>query len=237
MRYYGMLYGWARWATDNDIIWHMHCTCWITMATNIHWEYAVILALPVTNVTWKQTNVTFYVYCLSCCYTAGIISLYWSYSGIQSLTKNVFSNKGIWMLTSEDGMRNFLSCSLSNDSLQWNHQQPPPPIFLNKAVQWWYNTESWVWRMAWLILTWAISSIPRQATHSTITSTTNPTLHVLGSNMNLHSEKPATNCLRYGTVCPSLQCLILRWGNVSGTYRLSYIFRKQCKINVKSQVQ
>jgi uncharacterized protein YbaR (Trm112 family) len=51
-------------------------------------------------------------------------------------------------------------------------------------------------------------------------TTTNPTLPVLGSNMNLHSDKLANNCLLYTNVtpCSALQCLILKRENLSGTY-------------------
>ena len=66
-----------------------------------------------TIVTRTHTNVTLYVHCLCCCccccYIAGNVSLHWSYCGIQSFPVTVFSNNGTWMLTSEDGIRNFLS--------------------------------------------------------------------------------------------------------------------------------
>jgi len=72
-----MLYGRAGQHTDVDIIRHMHFTSWITTATNTHWKYTLLIAFPATNVTHTVTNITLYVDCMSCCYIAGIISLYW----------------------------------------------------------------------------------------------------------------------------------------------------------------
>jgi hypothetical protein len=90
----------------------------------------------------------------------------------------------------------------------------------------------WVRRTVWLLLTWANSSTPGEATHNTIMSTTNPTLHVLGSNMNLHIDKPATNCLPYDTAWSVLQCLIFERVNLSGTYsRRSDVKDKGTKSN------
>ena len=142
------------------------------------------------------------------------------------------------MLTSEDEMRNFLSCSLSDDSVRWKHPTIPLPLFLKQNSQMLLQYTLWVRRTAWLILILANSRIPKEATQSKITSTTNPTLHVLICNMNIHSDKPASNCLRYVTACLSLQCSILRWGNVSATYWLCLIFLgNNAKSMLQSQIQ
>jgi hypothetical protein len=68
-----------------------------------------------------HTNITLYVHCLSCHYVAGIIPLYGCYLEFRSFRIIKFSNDENWMLTSEDGLKNFPS-SLSDDSLPWNHQ-------------------------------------------------------------------------------------------------------------------
>jgi len=36
-------------ATEDNIIWHMHCACWITKATDTDWEYVMLIAFP-----WQQ---------------------------------------------------------------------------------------------------------------------------------------------------------------------------------------
>jgi len=89
-----------------------------------------------------------------------------------------------------------------------------PFFFSNKAVNCCYNT---VRKTAWLTLTWANSSISRKATHSTIMSTTNLTVPLLESNMNLHSQKPTTNSMPNVTDCSAFQGLILGWGIQSRT--------------------
>jgi hypothetical protein len=60
-------------------------------------------------------------------------------------------------------------------------------------------------------MTWANtrSYTPRKATRSTIVSTTNPTQPALEYNINIHKDKSATNCLRYGIAFSVLQCLIV----------------------------
>ena len=48
-------YGWARQVTDDNTIQHMHLSCWITKATNIHSEYVILLVFPsATVVTWMH---------------------------------------------------------------------------------------------------------------------------------------------------------------------------------------
>jgi len=91
------------------------------------------------------------------------------------------------------------------------------PFFSNKAVNCCYNTEpeyekllDWYWLGQ-------IAAFPEMATHSTIMSTTNLTVPVLGSNMNLHSEKPTTNSMSNVTDCSAFQGLILGWGIQSRT--------------------
>ena len=89
--------------------------------------------------------------------------------------------------------------------------KPSKPFFKNKSVKWFYNT-------AWLIVTWVHSITPREATHSTMMSTTSPTLPVLGSNMNLHSDKPATK---------SIHMFHRSWFDFSGIY--------SCRSDVKDK--
>lgn len=105
--------------------------------------------------------------------------------------------------------------------------KPPTPFFFKKGCQVLLQYRVWVRRTAWLTLAWIHSNIRIEATHSTIMSTTNPTLPVLGSNMNLQGDKPSTNCLSCVTACSALQWSIPKRGNLSGTYsRKSYVKNK-----------
>jgi len=68
---------------------------------------------------------------------------------IQNFWKIAFSNNGIWMLTPEDGMWNFLP---SPHYLTMHCSETFKTIFLNKAVNCCYNTEpeyekllDWYW--------------------------------------------------------------------------------------------
>jgi hypothetical protein len=124
--------------TDDIIIWHMYFTSWVTMPTNTHWELTILFALRTKFVTRTHSNVTLYVHCLFYCYITGIISFYWSYVRIQSFWKIAFSNNGIWMLTPEDGMWNFLP---SPPYLTMHCSETFKTIFSNKAVSCCYNTE------------------------------------------------------------------------------------------------
>ena len=47
-------------------IWRMRIACWITKATNTHWEYVTHCFIIATMVVWTPLNVTLYVQCLSC---------------------------------------------------------------------------------------------------------------------------------------------------------------------------
>jgi hypothetical protein len=47
----------------DDVIWHMHCACWITKATNTHAGCVIITAFPQQQ--WLL-SVMLYVHCLSC---------------------------------------------------------------------------------------------------------------------------------------------------------------------------
>jgi len=103
----------------------------------------------------------------------------------------VFRNNGNWMLMWEDGMRNFLSAAQHLTM----HSSETVRSIKKQGSQVLLHYRVWVRRPVWLILTWAHSSTPREATHGTVMSATKPTLPVLGFNMELHSDKPATNCL------------------------------------------
>jgi hypothetical protein len=39
-------YGRIRQAMDDNIIWHMHFTCWITKAAGTHSEYVIVVGFP-----------------------------------------------------------------------------------------------------------------------------------------------------------------------------------------------
>jgi len=57
----------ARQATGDSIIWHMLFDCWITKATDTHFEYVNTYCFSTaTRVARTHTNVTLYVHCLSC---------------------------------------------------------------------------------------------------------------------------------------------------------------------------
>jgi hypothetical protein len=42
-------YGIARQVTDDNIMWHMHCSCWITKAADTHSDYVILIALPLQS--------------------------------------------------------------------------------------------------------------------------------------------------------------------------------------------
>ena len=142
-----------------------------------------------------------------CYYVAGIISLYWS-------DKNCVQKQ--WKLNANVWRRNakfYFRRSTSDDVLQWNHQNNFFKTILWGVATIQYNTiqyntiqyntiqyntiqyKFWVGRPVLLILRWANSSTPSEATQSIMISATNPTLPVFKSNMDLHSDNPATNCL------------------------------------------
>jgi hypothetical protein len=39
-------YGRARQTTNDNIMWHMCFGCWLTKATDAHWEYVILIAFP-----------------------------------------------------------------------------------------------------------------------------------------------------------------------------------------------
>jgi len=135
----------------------------------------------------------------------------------------VFRNNGNWMLMWEDGMRNFLSAAQHLTM----HSSETVRSIKKQGSQVLLHYRVWVRRPVWLILTWAHSRTPRVATHSTIIFATNPILPVLGFNMELHSDKPATNCLPQFTAYCALHCLVFDRGNLSGTHL--------CRIDVKDK--
>ena len=60
-------YGRARQATDDNIIRRMRFACWITKATDIHSEYATLIAFA--RQQWlgeRASMLRLYVHCLSC---------------------------------------------------------------------------------------------------------------------------------------------------------------------------
>jgi len=86
------------------------------------------------------------------------------------------------------------------------------PFFSNKAFNCCSNTDPEYEKLLDCCWHGQIAAFPEKAIHSTITSTTNLTVPVLGSNMNLHSEKPKTNSMPYVTDCSAFQSLVLGWG-------------------------
>jgi len=52
-------YGWAKQASDKCIIGHMCVACWITKATDIHWEYVILTAFP--RQQWLRERASVYV--------------------------------------------------------------------------------------------------------------------------------------------------------------------------------
>jgi len=55
--------------TPHTTVWRMHAACWIPKATNTHFEYVILIALPQQKMlAWMHLSVTLYVHCLSCWY-------------------------------------------------------------------------------------------------------------------------------------------------------------------------
>jgi hypothetical protein len=52
-------YGTARQATDDNIIWRMHVSCWIAKATGTHSEYVILIAFPQQK--WLRERASIYV--------------------------------------------------------------------------------------------------------------------------------------------------------------------------------
>jgi hypothetical protein len=60
-------YGRARQAIDDNIIWRMRFACWITKATDIHSEYAILIAFPRQQCLRERApSLMLYVHCLFC---------------------------------------------------------------------------------------------------------------------------------------------------------------------------
>jgi hypothetical protein len=54
-------------AIDDNITRRMRLACWITTATDTHWEYVIVFCFFIaTMVTRTRLNVTLYVHYLSC---------------------------------------------------------------------------------------------------------------------------------------------------------------------------
>jgi hypothetical protein len=49
-------------ATDGNIIWHMHVTCWISEATYMHPEYVILTAFPWQQWLYEYSSILCYIY-------------------------------------------------------------------------------------------------------------------------------------------------------------------------------
>jgi len=48
--------------SDDDIIWHMHFTCWTAKATNTHSEYATPIVFPLQQLLHRRPSMLRYTY-------------------------------------------------------------------------------------------------------------------------------------------------------------------------------
>jgi hypothetical protein len=62
-------YGTARQTTDDNIIRRMRFTCWITKATDTHWEYVILIAFPLQQWLRESASVLRYTYTASLVHT------------------------------------------------------------------------------------------------------------------------------------------------------------------------
>jgi hypothetical protein len=61
------IYGTARQATDDNIIWRMRIACWITEATDTHSEYVILIAFPWHQVLRESASMLRYTYTYITC--------------------------------------------------------------------------------------------------------------------------------------------------------------------------
>jgi hypothetical protein len=55
-------YGTVKHATDDNVMWRKRISCWITNATDTHWEYVILSAFPGKQLLRERASVLRYTY-------------------------------------------------------------------------------------------------------------------------------------------------------------------------------